>query len=392
MSLLLTIIIFVVLISFLVATHEYGHFRYARRHGVKVEEFALFFGPIAYKRQMKDGWLFTVRWLPLGGFVRLKGEHDSDTAKGSFGAATLWAKSKIMAAGVAINLITAVVLFTILAAVGMPQLIPHQYTVKRDTQFIAQRVLVGYIEPGSPADKAGLQSNDELNDIALVGYSPVAVSSADKLPNVTRQFAGKPVIVYYTRAGHEHEAKVTLLNEATVKASQKTSNPKGYLGISPTQFTVQRSTWSAPIVGLGLSAQLIWLTLQGLGHAIAGLGSLVAGFVTHNNVARQNGQLTASSQVGGPIAIVYLLKSSLALGVTVVLFISAYIALVLGLVNILPIPPMDGGRLWPILITRALKHPMSAQREELVNLIGALVVGGLFILICFNDLQHFVLH
>src|SRR3954464_9815765 len=91
----------------LVVVHEYGHFIVARRNGVDVEEFGIFFPPRLYKRRTKGGWLFTINVLPLGGFVRLKGEHDSDTMPGSFGAASLSAKTQIMAAGVVMNLLLA---------------------------------------------------------------------------------------------------------------------------------------------------------------------------------------------------------------------------------------------------------------------------------------------
>ena len=150
--------------------------------------------------------------------------------------------------------------------------------------------------------------------------------------------SGQTVKVYYLRAGQHYETQTKLLSAAAVKASQKTNNPKGYLGIVPTEFTLQRSTWSAPVVAVGLSAQVTALTfqgayalehlhgflvqvagvapaiVQGLGHAIGGLGSLVAGALTGNTTARQNGQSNASSQVGGPVAIFVILKDGSLIG------------------------------------------------------------------------------
>src|SRR5665213_2759553 len=117
------LVVGVVLFIGLVVVHEWGHFIVARRAGVEVEEFGIFFPPRLYKHKTKAGWLFTINLLPLGGFVKLKGEHDSDTQPGTFGAASLWVKSKIMAAGVVMNLITALALLTILALIGMPKLI-----------------------------------------------------------------------------------------------------------------------------------------------------------------------------------------------------------------------------------------------------------------------------
>src|SRR5438270_10713905 len=145
---ILLFVVGIVLFIGLVVVHEWGHFIVARRNGVEVEEFGIFFPPRLYTRKTKAGWLFSINALPLGGFVRLKGEHDSDTAPGSFGAASLWVKSKIMAAGVLMNLATALVLLTILALVGMPKLIPNQYTVKSDTKLITQPVIINEVERG----------------------------------------------------------------------------------------------------------------------------------------------------------------------------------------------------------------------------------------------------
>ncbi|HVX56740.1 MAG TPA: site-2 protease family protein, partial [Candidatus Saccharimonadales bacterium] len=238
-------------------------------------------------------------------------------------------------------------------------------------------------------DKAGLQAQDELDDIGLPGYSPVSVESSKKLPDVTKRFAGKKVIVYYTRAGENHEAQTTLLTTKEVDASKKTDNPKGYLGIVPNDFIMHRSTWSAPIVAAGLSVQLTGLTFQGLGHALGGLGSLIAGAVTGNHTAREHGQTSASDQVSGPVGIFFILKSGSLIGYQFMLFIIAYISLTLAIMNILPIPALDGGRLWLTLISRGLKRPLSARREEMINAAGFVVLIGLIILITVVDVQRF---
>ena len=175
------------------------------------------------------------------------------------------AKSKIMAAGVVMNLLTALFLFTIVALLGMPKLIDNQFTVAKDTQLVKNAVDVGSIEPGSPAAKAGLKSQDELLSFQVPGYSPVGVESADKLPEVTKNFAGKTVKLYYSRNGVEQSVQVKLRDKKEVDASLKTNNPTGYLGIIPSLQVIQRSTWSAPIVAVGLSVQLTKLTFQGLG-------------------------------------------------------------------------------------------------------------------------------
>ncbi len=384
------LIVGLILFIGLVVVHEFGHFIMARRNGVEVEEFGIFFPPRLFKHTTKSGWNFTINALPLGGFVKLKGEHDSDTEPGSFGAASLMAKTKIMSAGIIMNLLVAILMLTALAAIGMPKLIDNQFTVKADTQLISQRVLITYVEPNSPAAKAGIQSHDEITGVQLLGYSPVSITDASRLPEITQKFAGKTVDVFYIRNGHENQAKLTLLTKAEVDKSQSTDNPKGYLGIVPQNFTLQRSTWSSPLVAIGFSAQVTWLTLQGLGHAVAGLGSLIAGAVTGNTPARVHGQSAASSQVSGPVGIFFILKGTSALGYQYMLLIIAIISLTLAIMNILPIPALDGGRLWITLVSRWMKRPLSAKREELINATGFVILIALVIVITFVDVKRFI--
>ena len=380
----------IVLVIGLIVVHEFGHFVLARRNGVEIEEFGIFFPPRLYSRTTKGGWVFSINVIPLGGFVKLKGEHDSDTEPGTLGAASLGAKTKILLAGVTMNLITGLVLFTFLAIIGMPQVINNQYSVKSDTKSVGQKVLINEVVPGSPADKAGLRVGDELTQIGLPGTKhPITITSADRLPTITRQFAGKTVEIQYLRSGTPHEARTHLLSLQEVAASQKTSTPKYELGVAPQQLNLNRSTWSAPVVAVGLGAQLIWTTIQGLGHTFAGLGGLIAGFLTHNTVARQNGQTAATANVTGPVGIFAILRTSSALGYQFVLFIVAYISLVLAFMNILPIPIVDGGKLYITLIMRSLKRPLSAKREEAINLVSVIVLLFLFVLITIADVKRY---
>ena len=295
-----------------------------------------------------------------------------------------------MVAGVAMNLITALIIFTGLALIGMPKIIDNQYAVKSDTTPVSSEILVANVTEGSPAAKAGIQPLDQITALQIPGYSPVAITSADKLPQITKQFAGKTADIYYVRDGSENKSRTTLLSTEQVEASKKTDNPKGYLGLVPTEYVVQRSTWSAPIVAVGFTAQVAALTFQGLGNALAGLGSLILGGVTGNNEARQNGQTAASEQVSGPVGIFVILKDGSLLGVQFVLMIIGIISLTLAIMNILPIPALDGGRLWLLLYYRLVrKKPLPAKREDAINSVGFLILIGLIILITFVDVQRF---
>jgi regulator of sigma E protease len=303
----------------LVLVHEFGHFIAARRNGVEVEEFGLGFPPRALSRKTKSGMILSLNWLPLGGFVKLKGEHDADKSKGSFGAASLAAKSRILLAGVTMNALVGILLLTALAVIGMPKLI----------------------------DKS-LDGQDQF--IKIINLRP----------------------------------------KAEVLASRKTDDPKGYLGVVPNQLEIRRSTWSAPIVAVGFTKQLVVLTFKGLGHALAGLGSIIAGGLTGNKQARQNGQTAASSQVGGPVAIMAVLWGAGTLGIVFILMIIAIISLTLALMNILPLPALDGGRLFVTLTSRAiLKRPLSRQAEELVHGTGMAVLLLLVALITIVDVKRF---
>jgi regulator of sigma E protease len=360
----------------LVVVHEFGHFIAARRNGIEVEEFGIGFPPRAKVITRKKGTTYTLNWLPLGGFVKLKGEHDADTAKGSFGAATLGAKVKVMVAGVGMNLITAFAIFTLLALIGMPKLLDNQFTVKSDTKVTRQEVLVGYVEPDSPAQKAGLTPTSQLVSIGLPGQTPVMITSQDQLPTVTKQFAGQTVDVTVKKGDVTAVKQVSLRSQQQVDDSKKTSEPKGYLGISPSEYVMQRSTWSAPIVAGGLVGQLTSATLKGLGGAV---GNLFQGHVKE-----------ASSQVSGPVGVFVIIKDGSFLGIQYVLLIVAVISLTLAIMNILPIPALDGGRLFLILFYRLIRRPLTAEREELINGLGMVCLLILIALITFVDFKRFI--
>ena len=373
MSIVLLIIGIVLFIG-LVVVHEFGHFLAARRKGVVVEEFGIGFPPIAWGKTLKSGMLFTINWLPLGGFVRLKGEHDSSRSKGSYGAASLKTKVEIMLAGVGMNLITAFVLFTLLALIGMPKLIENQFTVDKDTKVVKNEVLIGTVEKDSPAAKAGLKPKDQILHFHANG-TMYEVTTAEALPKITKQLAGKDVEVHIKRSGVEQELDLVLRSKNEVDASLKTNNPKGYLGISPTEYTLRRSTWSSPIVAAGLIKQFTWVTLKGLGSAV---GNLLQG----------NGS-KASSQVSGPIGIFVLLKDGSLLGIRFILMIVAIISLTLAIMNILPIPALDGGRLFVTLAYRLFKKPLTEKAEDRIHGTGFAVLMLLIIVISVIDVRRY---
>ena len=407
MSIMLLILGLVLFVS-LVVVHEWGHFIMARRGGVEVEEFGIGFPPRAMTLGKKKETTYTLNWLPLGGFVKLKGENDSSREKGSFGAAKLSTKVKIMLAGVVMNLVTAFAILTFLALVGLPKIVENQYTYASDTKVTRNDVLIGYVEPGSPAEKAGLQPRDLITNIEpsyvkikgsstpipttdvcvgagleqVVRPCPVTVkdlsirnvTSITDLMESTKANAGTEVKVQYARAGKLELAKLSLRSSEEVEASKKTDHPMGYMGISPTEYTLRKSTWSAPIVAAGLIRQFTVLTFKGLGSAVS-------------NLFRGNGS-AASAQVAGPVGIFVVLKDGSLLGYNFILMIIAVISLTLAIMNVLPIPALDGGRLFVTLIYRALKRPLTKSREEMIHGAGFVALMVLFVVITIVDVRR----
>lgn len=352
-------IIGVILFVLLVVVHELGHAIMARRNGVVVEEFGIGFPPRAWKKKLKSGMLFTLNWLPLGGFVRLKGEHDSAEGPGTYGGATLWVKTKILLAGVVMNWLTAVAIFTVLALTGLPQLIPNQFSVAGDTKVSTENVYAAGVADGSPAQKAGIAQRD-----SILAANGTEIKSAQQLVDFTAANAGKEVTLTVKHDGQQRDVTFTLNKERT--------QSQGYAGISPFEQTTSTSTWSAPIVGVGLTAQLTWETLKGIGATVAQL------FRAEFAQAGQN--------VAGPVGIFSILWSSSEIGFQPVLFLIGIISLTLAVMNVLPIPALDGGRLFVTLIFRVLKRPLTKEREESIQAAGFLALMALVVLITVVDI------
>ncbi len=366
----------------LVLIHEWGHFIMARRGGVKVEEFGLGFPPRARIIAKKKGTVFSLNWLPLGGFVKLKGEHDQDTEPGTFGAAPLSTKIKIMLAGVVMNLLAAFVIFMVVAIIGMPKILDNQTTVQSDTKVVKMPENIGVVKidqvvEDSPAEAAGLQPEDEL--VSLAG---AIIDKPEDVSEATETNAGRTIAVE-VRRGDE-----TILKDITLRSTSP------YLGVGPysaqTGLEIRRSTWSAPIVALGVTKDFTIATFKGLGTALAGLGKIIAGFVTGNKTARQGGQTEASGQVAGPVGIFAVLYEISKEGVGLVLFIIGLISLTLAIMNVLPIPALDGGRLFVTLLYRGFKKPLRPEVEERIHGTGFAVLMALFVVITIVDIRRFL--
>jgi len=380
LNFIFSVLVGLFLLVLLVILHELGHAIAARRNGVVVEEFGVGFPPRAWARKLKNGVLFTVNWLPLGGYVKLQGEHDAADKPGDYGAANLWVKTKILLAGVFINWATAAVLFTGLALFGLPKVIDNQYTMASDTTEIRKPVTIVQLTDDSPADKAGLKSGDQI-----VRFAGQRLEQPKDLTALTTQYKGKSVEVIYNRDGIEKIVRVTL------RASN--ADQKGYLGVSADQRTTYRSTWSAPIVGVALTGQLTQVTLQGLGDM---LGKLGTGLIEKLNPS-DSSQKQADQKLGevgggvaGPLAILGILfPSAREAGPSALVFMTALISLALAIMNLLPIPALDGGRWFVTMLFRILRKPLTKEREEKIHGTGFMILMALFVLVTIADVSKF---
>ena len=367
------IIVGLVVLVALVVLHELGHAIVARRNGVVVEEFGIGFPPKAWAKKLKNGVVFTLNWLPLGGFVKLQGEHDAATKKGDYGAATFWQKTKILFAGVVINWLTAVILLTILAIVGLPKIIPNQFTVPGDTTIVSTPVQLGSLTDGYPAEKAGLQSGDKI-----VSFAGEPIESTQELIDVSKANKGNTVAVVYQRDGRESTTEVALRNADSA-----------VFGATLGQQDSIKATWSAPIVGVVTTAQFTWVTLQGLGDLASHFFMGLVGQLSTNQATREQATEkldTAGASVAGPVGILgVIFPAASEAGLTQVIFLAAIISLTLAVMNALPIPALDGGRWFVTALYKVLKKPLTKEAEERIHGTGFMVLMLLIVVITVAD-------
>lgn len=385
--LLIGILTGLIILVLLVVIHELGHGIAARRNGVVVEEFGIGFPPRAWGKKIKQSVLgknvlYSVNWLPLGGFVKLQGEHDAAEKPGDYGAATYWQKTKILLAGVVMNWIAAIVLFTVLALVGLPKILPNQFSVSGDTQLVTKPLTIVAVESDSPAQKAGLQSGDEV-----LLLNNTEIQSPEELSSATERNKGETITITYSRNGQENSTAVTLRDE--------NSDKKGYLGVGTNQQLSEiRATWSAPIVGAVTTVQLTGETFAALGKVVASLGEGIGSRFTADKAARESGDEAlayASNSVSGPVGILGVIFPQMQqAGIKPLLLLTAIISLSLAVMNVLPIPALDGGRWFTMTAFKLLKKPLTKEREEKIQTVGFVALMGLIVLVTIADVGKLI--
>ncbi len=381
MELLLGILLGLFVLVVLIVAHELGHAIVARRNGVVVEEFGIGFPPRAWTKKLKNGILLSVNWLPLGGFVKLKGEHDSARGKGTYGQASFWVKTKILLAGVAINWLLAALLFAIIAIWGLPKIFPNQVVLPFDNTVVHSPLIVGVVSEDSPAELAGLKPGDEITQI-----NDRNIATSQELSETTKGLAGEEVFIQYERTG-ESRTTVTTLN------TPEEAGSGGFLGVGSQQTETVRATWSAPILGVATAGQMTYEVVKGVGDILVkGVGGLFGQFIGNEEsrqIARDN-LATVSESVAGPIGILgVIFPSVLDAGLIQILLLGAIISLTLAVMNLLPIPALDGGRWFTMALFRLFRKDLTREREENIQVIGFLVLMTLMILVTWSDVGKF---
>ena len=426
MNIFFGVLLGIFVMTLVVTIHEFGHFIIAKRNGVRVKEFGIGFPPKAItwlhipvklvKKYCKDfnfsekktakilkkadrrtndkfiwiplpksQWyqktedglapknqdylIFSLNYLPIGGFCQMDGETNIDTRKGTFGASSLWSKTKILFAGVAMNWLLAFVILTGLAFTGLPELFNNQFKVESDTTYTeTSAVIVNEVFENTPAELAGLKKSDQILEITASAETKQIRSSRD-LQEFNKQHFSETVL-YKIKNPETSEIK-------DYKVKLNPESEKYTLGISMSERGTNkyRATWSAPIVGLVNTVQLTGETYRGIGQLI---GNVFSGFFDQFN-SDQTIQKEAKAKleaagdsVSGPVGIIGVLFPAIAqTGLTNILVLAAIISISLACMNVLPIPALDGGRWLLIVLFKILRRPLTPETENKI-------VGGAF--------------
>lgn len=376
MGVFIGVIIGLIALTVLVVLHEIGHAYQAKRCGVVIEEFGIGLPPAVWKKKLKNGITFSINWLMFGGFVKLKGEYDEAKKKGDYGASTFLQKTKILFAGVTANWIAAAILLTFLSLFGMPKILSNQFYLKNDASTITKPVEAVSVSSGSAADKAGIKSGDYI-----IKFNNTKVKTDEQLLDLLDENKGKSVSILYRRNGTDYKTQVNLGTNIT----------KGYLGVGLGQRQYIRSTWSAPIVGIVTTAQFTWETLGGLGNMLVNLSTSIAEKFSPDKNVRDNGSeklKNVGDSVAGPIGIIgTIFPAASHAGFAQIILLTAVISISLAVMNILPIPALDGGRWITMAIFKLFRKKLTIKREESIQTFGFLVMMGLIILVTILDVK-----
>lgn len=374
-----TIIIFILILGVLIFVHEMGHFLVAIRNGIKADEFGFGFPPRIcgifkdeksgkYKfiwggREVKSkNTIYSLNWIPLGGFVKIKGESgEGKNEPDSFAGKSAWVRIKVLAAGVIMNFFLAWVLLSLTLIIGAPQAINDSENIKN------AKVQISQVIPGAPAEKMGLKIGDEIYAAGIAGQEILGeIRTTKEIQVLASENKGREIILKIKRGGKTLELKGTPRMEYPEN--------QGPLGISLARTAIISYSWYESI-WMGLMA-VFNLTLA----IFAALWGIIKSLFSGGGIA---------ADIAGPVGIAVLTKQAAELGLVYILQFTAILSVNLGIINGLPFPALDGGRILFILIEKIKGSQVSQKVEQVFHTFGFFLLIALMILVTLRDFARF---
>jgi len=381
---LLTIVIFLVVLSILVLVHECGHFFVARACGVKAEEFGLGFPPRAFGwyKNRSGKWrlvfgnrgadslaaseqaevppgpratIYSLNWLPLGGFVKIKGENgEGENERDSFAAQSIGRRILILTAGVVMNVVLAWLVLSVGYIIGLPQ---STDTLDASARLTDSQVIVDQVLPDSVAAHAGLQAGD-----AILRVNGAPVTTEQGLQDTMAASGGKQAQLTVKRGGQEQTISVVPVASAGGRA---------VIGVAI--FSTGLVSYPFFIAFWEGAKTTVWI----LGQIFVAFYTLLLSLFHGANV---------SDQFAGPVGIANITGQAARLGFTYLLQFLALLSLNLAVLNILPFPALDGGRILFLAIEKIKGRPVRRELETLIHNIGFLLLLALVAFVTYRDI------
>ena len=351
---MITLLLVIIAISILILVHEWGHFYAARRLGVKVEEFGIGFPPRLLST-IRNGVRYSINALPFGGFVKIFGEQgEGEDSPESFISRPVWQRFIILAAGVGMNFVLAWVFFTGAAFAGLPDVQTGQ---GKDVP-----VSIIAVSPGSPAEAAGIHFGDEILELHAADIS-LRVETEDDVRNFIAAYRGEKITLVIRR-GQE-------VKEVSAMPRVSAPNGEGPLGIAMARLVLVHIPWyQAPIEGSKMLARGVSATVSGFAFLIRDVFS--------------KGVKNAS--VSGPVGIFFFARDTRSLGLSYFLQFVGMLSVNLGVLNFLPIPALDGGRIFFLVIEKIRGSRIRPSTEGMIHTAGFLLLILLIAAVTYNDI------
>ena len=376
---LLTIVIFIITILFLMFIHELGHFLMAKKFGIKVLEFGFGIPPRIFGKKIGET-ILSINWLPIGAFVRLLGEDEEPLAAKTwvldknrdFRSKGVGARIIVVVAGVVMNFLLAFLLFYIVLGfqgfkAKLPLLLDHQFVGV--TQKNEVYVLVSEVAKGSPAEKAGINPGERI-----VAINDRLIAESSELSEVAKSEGGKEVKLSLSSPDKDENREVTIVPRKDPPAGE------GPLGVALSQIRAANLSYETPLQK----------AFAGPLHAYNIV--IYSGKITGNLINKSFSQKSfgpVSTSVAGPVGITSIADQILKTNNPALPYLDfvALISLNLAVFNLLPIPALDGGRLFFLLIEAITRKRVHAQIERWVHTIGMVLLLTLTLLVTLSDLK-----